>query len=379
MLKQNSSALDETAFGSMVQHDAQAAGAPSYEGGTATPQVSPDPRLVIRGESFKGAAEGTPQIEGESYHLHATKHGQLASVAIPYANPEVNSYAAITDFLNCTFPINHEDLEFFFIRLFRILGPSFTPAVNRHKGLHGWESSYSLGNSKAFFAIGGQNGTGFLSLCAESCHMVPDWPALTAFLRDDLQGRITRWDGAVDDFAGTHSVDYAVNLYKNGGFKSGGNQPLCDQAGNWIDPDGQGRTFYVGNRKNGKMLRVYEKGMQLGAIWHPWVRWEVELHNRDRIVPWDVLLTPGKYVAGAYPRALGWLNDEMLRIKTISETTKIGYERLTHYHAMAYGKHINVMLQVEGSAEKVVEKLIREGLPARLDLPVIPDGEGRGT
>ena len=208
--------------------------------------------------------------------------------------------------------------------------------------------------------------------------MVPDWPALTSFLRHDLNARITRWDGAVDDYEGIHSVDLAVEIYKNGGFKSGGNQPVCNQNGNWLAPDGSGRTFYVGKRKNGKMLRVYEKGMQLGAMWHPWVRWEVEMHNKDRIVPWEVLLTPGKFVAGAYPRALGWVNEEMLRIKTVTETAKIGYERLTHYHALAYGKHINVMLQVEGSAEKVVEKLIREGLPARLDLPVVPEDEGRG-
>lgn len=37
--------------------------------------------------------------------------------------------------------------------------------------------------------------------------------------------------------------------------------PECDQAGNLINPNGDGRTFYVGKRKNGKMLRVYEKGM----------------------------------------------------------------------------------------------------------------------
>jgi phage replication initiation protein len=133
----------------------------------------------------------------------------------------------------------------------------------------------------------------------------------------------------------------------------------------------------VGKRENGKMIRIYEKGMQLGDKLSPWVRWEVEMHNVDRFIPWEVLLEPGKYVAGAYPKALSWVNDEMLRIKTVSETTKISYSRLTHFAGVAYGSLINVMLQVEGSAEKVIEKLIKDGIPKRLDLPVVPKGEGR--
>jgi DNA relaxase NicK len=48
----------------------------------------------------------------------------------------------------------------------------------------------------------------------------------------------------------------------------------------------------VGKRKNGKLLRVYEKGKQLGDESSPWVRWELELHNRDRVIPWEVLLEP---------------------------------------------------------------------------------------
>ncbi len=48
-------------------------------------------------------------------------------------------------------------------------------------------------------------------------------------------------------------------------------------------------------------MRIYEKGKQLGDPESPWVRWELELHNTDREIPFDVLLQPGRYVAGAYP------------------------------------------------------------------------------
>jgi hypothetical protein len=34
------------------------------------------------------------------------------------------------------------------------------------------------------------------------------------------------------------------------------------------------------------------------------------------------------------------------------------------------------MLEIEGSAEKVLEKLIRNGIPKRLDLPIVDKNEG---
>ena len=60
-------------------------------------------------------------------------------------------------------------------------------------------------------------------------------------------------------------------------------------------------------------MRVYEKGKQLGDTSSPWVRWELELHNRDRIIPWDVLLEPGKYLAAAYP-CMDWVSAGMMKI-----------------------------------------------------------------
>ena len=224
--------------------------------------------------------------------------------------------------------------------------------------------------------MGGQNNTAFLSIPGEACHSDPSWQNLILLIRDKLKGKITRWDGAVDDYEGKHSVDLAVQAYINGKFNAGGKMPSCDQRGNWIIPDGRGRTFYVGKRENGKLLRIYEKGMQLGAKWHPWVRWEIEFHNVDRVIPWDVLLEPGKFVAGSYPNATGWIQAEMSRISTIQNTTRISYDYMTACTSTSYGKHLNVMLEVEGSAEKVLKKLVRDGIPKRLDLPIVDKNEG---
>lgn len=347
--------------------------AAAREGGACVAGAASIPPLVIRGESLeviRGESlevTGFPEC-GERYELVA-ENRRAVLLAHPLPKPDGVPYAAITDYLNCTFPLNSSDLPQFFIQLFLCLGERFAPATERNGPLHFYPTSYALGGSSALFGYGKQGG--ILSLSGEACHLVPDWHALVAFLRDKLGARISRWDGAVDDFTGTHSVDMALQMYLDGTFNAGGNEPTCDQRGNWIKPDGKGRTLYVGKRENGKIARIYEKGMQLGIPWHPWVRWEIELHNKDRIIPWEVLLEPGRFVAGAYPKALGWVQEEMQRIKTIQKTASIGYDCLIHHASHAYGKLIAVMMEIEGSPEKVVEKLIRDGVPTRLDTPSI--------
>jgi phage replication initiation protein len=368
-------AFEETAFGSMVQSDASAALAPSNEGGIVTyggtveKPNEDEPRLVIRGESLNPKIIGD---DGETYLL-VVQNKKPKLIHLPRPKSGISPYSAITDYLNCTFVFTYDGVGEFFFDLLACLGRRFGPIINRGRGIHGWQSSYSLGDTSALFGVGGQNGTGFLSLPGEACHVISDWKRLISFLKDRLGARITRWDGAVDDYTGQHSVDYAVKLYLSDQFNAGGNRPSCKQSGNWIEPDGSGRTFYVGKRENGKMARIYEKGMQLGAKWHPWVRWEIEYHNTDRTIPYEVLLEPGRYVAGAYPKALGWIRDDMQRIKTIQNTAEISYKRLTDTARVSLGPLINVMMNVEGSAEKVVEKLIREGIPRRLRLPLVGD------
>ena len=221
------------------------------------------------------------------------------------------------------------------------------------------------------FAYGGKRGTALISLLGEACSVIQDRQAVFSLLSSFPSSRIARWDGAVDDFSGLHSVDYAVACYWRGDFNAGGKAPSCNQNGNWIQPDGSGRTFYVGKRKNGKMLRVYEKGMQLGQRWHPWVRWEVELHNVDRVIPWEVLLEPARYVVGSYPKALCWVQEEMCRIRTIQHQTQLSYEHLVEYASRAYGPLLNVMRDVEGTSDAVLERLYRIGTPRRLQHPLV--------
>jgi phage replication initiation protein len=118
------------------------------------------------------------------------------------------------------------------------------------------------------------------------------------------------------------------------------------------------------------MLRVYEKGKQLGDKSSSWVRWELQLGNRDRVIPLEVLLGPGPYVAGAYA-CLDWINEKANRVRVVQKTAQIGYECLTHHARAAYGRFLYVMRDVEGSADAVLNTLAVPGFPKRLQMPDI--------
>ena len=76
-------------------------------------------------------------------------------------------------------------------------------------------------------------------------------------------------------------------------------------------------------------------------------------------------------MVGAYPNALSWVRKEASRVYTIQKQTQIGYEALAAHAKNQYGPFIDTMLKVEGTAERVVAKLRREGVPKRLQHPLI--------
>ena len=332
-------------------------------------------RLVIREERIKIIES---QDSGESFVRAPGRRGRGRILSVPLPKQDGNPRAALTDYLNLTFPLppgSVNDPSDLFQLILACLGRAFGPAVDLNRGFLGYHHSFALGESGAKFAYGGQKGTALLSLPGKSCALISDWMPIIALFRDVLGGRITRWDGAVDVFDGSPSVDDAVAFYKAGAFNAGGNKPSCSQAGNWIESDGSGRTFYVGRRKNGKVIRIYEKGKQLGDPKDPWVRWELELHNKDRIIPWEVLLEPGKYVARAYP-CMAWVQADMCRIKTIKKSNQISYAHLKRCLKNSFGQQVNVMMKVEGNdAEKVIAQLRRPGTPSRLDPSQIPEAD----
>lgn len=261
--------------------------------------------------------------------------------------------------------------------LFDLFGTDVFAGTELKGGRNFFDHSLPLG-AAGFIAFGGNNkvqsydGTKTRTvaervqvyLTGEGCALVPDWPRLAQRL-EELQARITRVDLAYDDHAGERDVDHCRSLYDAGDFTSSGRPPkanLIDDLGS-----GEGRTFYVGKRQNGKMLRCYEKGKQLGDEASPWVRWEVELHAKDRVIPYDVLTDPQSYLAGSYP-ALSFINEICRVIKTAKIKLSIQYTKLSNICRTQYGKLLNFAHQEIGlTPEQTFYELLNpKGYPERL-------------
>lgn len=194
------------------------------------------------------------------------------------------------------------------------------------------------------------------------------WSAIVAGL-EMVAAKITRLDIAYDDLEGEHGgVGAAVGWYKEGLFSAGGRQPSVNQCGDWIN--GAGRTLYVGKRENGKLVRVYEKGHQLGDADSAWVRYELELHSRDRVIPFDALLMPTCYLAGSSP-AMEFVADvpPVSIVTIVRQRLRVTLDHLQGWASISYGRLINAMTGVGMTAQEIVDELRVDGLPRRLFVP----------
>jgi len=233
------------------------------------------------------------------------------------------------------------------------------------RGWYGYKDHVVLGGL-GLLAFGGeaQKGTFHVELYASACARIVDWAAVGLW-GQLYDAAITRVDLAHDDLdGGSLDINRAVEWWHAGKFDANGRPPRSE----FIDDMGSnhGKTLYVGRRGSGKILRIYEKGKELGDPTSPWVRAEVELRNKGRTVPWEVLTQPGQYLAGAYP-ALRYLSAQQSRLRTVQRAAQIGYEAMVKNLRAQGGKAVNVMCKVhQGDAAAVVSRLVREGFPKRL-------------
>lgn len=203
-----------------------------------------------------------------------------------------------------------------------------------------------------------------LDLSGAGCSRIADWVEVRAWIESCEEATLTRVDLAVDCLMGEFTVEDARDWLLAGEFHAGGRRPRHSTPGDWLDPH-YGRTLEVGRRENGKMLRAYEKGRQLGDSASPWVRWEVELRNVDRVLPLDVLTDRDRFFAGAYVALERLLQVKGDRIRTAQAEGEISLRQLVQFQRSAYGQLINV-LRAKLSAGDVLDLLCREGVPRRL-------------
>lgn len=246
----------------------------------------------------------------------------------------------------------------------------------RAAGLNFYRETWELQDGRGMVSIGGQAGTILVQITGQGMACAPSgWQERLKELAGTVQRfTITRLDAAFDDVDGRFSVDAAVEAYHRGEFTLRGRPPSVEQRGNWLAPDGKGRTFYVGSRSNGKLLRVYEKGKQLGDSASPWVRIECEWHNKDRVIPLEAVLCPGAYLAGAYT-ALEWIAgvEGVSRIATLTKAAKITYEAMLAHLRRAYGGLLGVVRAVEPDVDAALDRLtVGRRVPGRLDRALMP-------
>ena len=133
---------------------------------------------------------------------------------------------------------------------------------------------------------------------------------------DQLGGWITRADLCLDVWQGLDVKDVQA-AWADGLFDVRGKRPSQREHGCWSS--GHSRTFEVGSRLTGKLLRAYEKGDELFGheAGDPWVRLEVEFRNNHRIIDVDVLRKPANYFAGAYPYLADYLERQKRAVSPV--------------------------------------------------------------
>jgi phage replication initiation protein len=245
---------------------------------------------------------------------------------------------------------------------------------------HGFNARRRRGGALGFLnsadvAIGGviawggntQGDRVYVSLMGGACSLCHDWPGLQAWL-EYHQCRISRIDLAHDDLRGErYSVERAVTDYGLGGFTTGGHPPSTKYIASAEAGQREAQTFYVGKSQNGKMLRVYDKGQQLGDTQFPdWVRVELQLTAKDRVIPYDTLTRPQHYLAGAYP-ALEWISAIKEVISTARRIVERTLDQLMEWAHSQVGRVLYAAaIANHGDIFSVFDRLKRSELPRRL-------------
>lgn len=239
-------------------------------------------------------------------------------------------------------------------------------------GINGYKYSFVMGTDKAKYgvaAFGGLNQRDSIMI-----HLYGD--GLTAAL-DGWESRlynwlsvyapfakITRCDLAHDFFEGEYTPDQAYSDWKSGGFDKKHMRPRARLHGyDWLDDQRTGKTFYVGTPNSSRMVRVYDKGCEQGDTSSPWVRFELQLRNRDYIIPHDILINAGGYLTAAYPvceTLFDKYKDTPAKPERIKKTEIINLEHVVKYAAQSSSPCINA-LEWLGFDDAEIVKLLKGG------------------
>ncbi|UOF80590.1 replication initiation factor [Inoviridae sp.] len=316
----------------------------------------------------------TDYLDGEQSHLVMQIFSDGGKVKFQQNRVKSKQDICIIDWVNVTVNeesfnlenvVTDEELIFCASRIVKsIFGFGIT--LQRPNGLYLYDRAYELGDNYGHLCHGGQNRTVLISIDGKGCAQASEgWQTrLYRFLELSIQPKITRIDLAHDIFdAPRFTIDHYVALFHKGKFQNGGRPPKTSQAGQWLTPDSDGRTFYVGKRANGLFTRIYEKGLQLESLEKPtWLRIELEFKSVDRILPLEMLLRPHEYFAGAYP-ALRSFNNQFQRVDTISHEVRADFEHRLKWAKRQSGGFLKLLGELDYTPQQIFEMLEGKEIP----------------
>ena len=329
-------------------------------------------RLVIRDKSSaKEPLPDTPKdkvfASFDSEETTIQFRSANRSVLIQHPIPDTSASASVAhiDWLGFSLKVNDGAIRSW---LFQQIGTVFDLKITEIKkaGWNGFKHCALLGKY-GFVAWGGssQRGKAHIEINGTGCSTISNWAQIKEW-GETHDANITRVDLAHDDLDGKFcNADQILEWCSLKGFNAGGRDAKVKIAGDWHEQT-DGRTIYIGTRGN-KMLRCYEKGKQLKNPESKWFRVELELRNKNRFLPWEILIKPGQYLAGSYP-CLAFLTTEQIKLKTRQKATEMTLDSITANASRLSGKAINVLMEVhKEDANKVIEILRRSGVPKRLE------------
>jgi phage replication initiation protein len=320
------------------------------------------------------ASEFIKQLRAGRWASGSAAAGQRPAPCPPSLTGGESLDRAKVDWLTCTFqPELGEILDLNIMEwLSPLLGGCGAETVNgMHcylNGLRFWavEDGTSIHLGRLDWGGDARGGRARLELSGAGSSRVRNFVALRRELEALTDCKITRVDLAVDALHGEFGVEDVVDWYQSGDFNMGGRNPRHSLIGDWLAPK-HGRTFEVGRRENGKMMRAYEKGRQLGDQSSLWTRFEVEIRNNDRDIPFEVLTDSDSYFVGAYKCLERILDAAGTRIKTHQKEGEISLETLVAHAQNGYGRVLNVMRLTGVSCDDIVDQISRPGIPSRLE------------
>lgn len=263
--------------------------------------------------------------------------------------------------------------------LIEIFGFGVTAQLD--KGRNFYTHSYSLGDFAEYGAVstGGNNNKGAskstvnVQITGQGCLIAADgWQKRLFEYLNAMDGHLSRIDIAADLYDGQYTPEQAKQEYDEGKYSLTNRRPNIQLHGGswWNDQSDAGKTIAIGTREGGKLTRIYEKGKeQLGKIAakmidesHPlhhlqkWVRIETEWHRTNRELPLEMLLEPGKYLAGAHPAALGWLSEVQEKIATIKRKAQATVQKAEEVLVRQMGATMKALKEL-GRLDAIIERI----------------------